>query len=257
MKTKLLALLVTLILFSPLKAQSSAGDAANMQALYLIDMPIAGVVDLGYVSLASDLMPNGLVLGRIDVGVFENLSFGISYGGGNIIGRGEIDWNKFPGVNIRYGLIQESLLMPAITVGFDSQGKGPYFDSQDRYEIKSPGFFAAASKNYEFLGYLSLHAAVNYSLEKDDGDNFANIMVGVEKTIGSAISVVADYNFGLNDNGTDRFGKGDGYLNVGVRWSVAPGFTLGLDLRDMLENKQWSPSSADRAVKLQYVQKIL
>ncbi len=239
------------------QAQNMAGDEANAEYRYLIDMPTSGVLDKGFVSVSSDILPGGLMVAKLDVGVFQNLSFGISYGGGNIIGSGKVDWYKYPGVNIRYKFFEESLAFPSLTVGFDSQGKGEYFDKGSRYAIKSPGFFVAGSKNFEMLGYLSLHGVVNYSLENSDGDNFLNLMVGAEKTIGSKVSLIAEYNFAFNDNGSKVFGKGNGYFNLGVRWAVSEGFVLGFDLRDLFDNKTWAPSTADRAIRFEFVQKIL
>jgi len=237
-------------------SQGTAGESAKFEYRSLIDMPTAGVLEKGLVGISTDVMPFGTIISRLEVGVFDGICFGISYGGGNLIGAGELSWYKFPGVNIRFRLFKESILMPAVTLGFDSQGKGEYFDSSARYSIKSPGFFASTSKNFALLGYLSVHGTLNYSLESKDGDNFINLTAGVEKTIGSILSVIAEYDFALNDNKTISFGKGNGYLNMGVRLSLGEGFTFGLDLRDMLKNKKWSPSSADRAIKIEYINNI-
>lgn len=43
-------------------------------------------------------------------------------------------------------------------------------------------------------------------------------MLGVEKTIGSNVSVMVEYNFGLNDNTNDRYNKGNCYLHAGIKW---------------------------------------
>ena len=236
--------------------QGSAGDKAQFQYRYLIDMPTAGILDIGFVGVVTDILPNGVLISRIEVGVFDNISFGISYGGSNVIGAGSPDWYKLPGINIRLRIVNESVTLPSITFGFDSQGKGEYFDKQNRYAFKSPGFFGAVSKNFAFLGYLSIHGSANYSLEGDDGDNFVNLMAGVEKTLGPGISLVADYDFTLNDNTTKVFGDGNGYLNVGFRWSLGEGFTIGFDLRDLLNNKRWNPSTADRALRIEYIKSI-
>ncbi|OIP58412.1 MAG: hypothetical protein AUK34_09305 [Ignavibacteria bacterium CG2_30_36_16] len=242
---------------SLLLAQGTAGEKAKFEYRSLIDMPSAGVLEKGFVGVSTDIMPEGVVISKIEVGVFDQISFGISYGGSNIIGSGRPDWYKLPGVNIRFRLFDESASFPAISTGFDSQGKGAYFDSTNRYAIKSPGFYGAVSKNFEFLGFLSLHGTVNYSLETKDGDNFMNIMVGFEKTIGKSVSLVGEYDFALNDNNTNSYyGEGNGYLNIGLRWSLADGFTLGLDLRDLLQNRKWSPGSADRAIKIEYIKSI-
>jgi hypothetical protein len=237
-------------------AQGTAGADAKYEYRYLIDMPTAGILKKGFVGVTSDILPDGMLIGRLEVGVFDNVSFGISYGGGNIIGSGAPQWYKYPGVDIRYRIINESTQFPAITIGFDSQGKGQYFDSTSRYAIKSPGFFGSASKNFAFMGYLSLHATINYSLENKDGDDFLNLMVGAEKTIGNSVSIIGEYNFAFNDNSTRYYGSGNGYLNIGVRWAIGSGFTLGFDLRDLLDNKKWSPSVADRAIRLEYIKSI-
>lgn len=239
-----------------LNAQGSAGEGAKYEYRSLIDMATAGILEKGFVGVTTDVLPDGVVIMKMEVGVFDNISFGISYGGANIIGAGTPRWYKWPGVNLRFRLFNESVTMPAVSLGFDSQGKGEYFDSTGRYAIKSSGFYGAMSKNFEFLGYMSLHGTVNYSLEGSDGDNFVNFKVGIEKTIGSNLSVIGEYDFAFNDNTTDYFGKGNGYLNIGVRLALSEGFTLGLDLRDLLTNKKWSPNSADRSIKLEYIQSI-
>ncbi len=257
MKKLNFVLSILLLYSSVVFAQGTAGEKAKYEYRSLIDMPSAGVLEKGFVGVSTDVMPAGVVISKIEVGVFDQVSFGISYGGANIIGSGRPDWYKLPGVNIRFRLFDESTTFPAISAGFDSQGKGLYFDSTNRFSIKSPGFYGAVSKNFEFLGFLSLHGSVNYSLENKDGDNFMNIMVGFEKTIGKSVSVIGEYDFALNDNNTNSYyGDGNGYLNVGLRWSMGEGFTLGLDLRDLLDNRKWSPGSADRAIKIEYIKSI-
>ncbi|NUN10328.1 MAG: hypothetical protein HUU54_14230 [Ignavibacteriaceae bacterium] len=253
---KLLFFVVLLLLTVPGFSQGTAGEDANYEHRYLIDMPTAGVLKKGFVGVSSDVLPYGILIARIEVGVFESVSFGISYGGANIIGSGSPRWYELPAANIKYRIMQESLLYPSLTLGFDTQGKGEYFDSTDRYAIKSPGLFVAGSKNFAFWGFLSVHGSLNYSFEKSDGDNFVNLTVGVEKTIGKQVSVMAEYDFALNDDSKTAYGKGNGYMNFGVRWTPGVGFTLGLDLRDILSNKKWSPGAADRGIRLEYIRAI-
>jgi hypothetical protein len=253
---KLLFICLVAALTLNLNAQGTSGEKAKFEYRSLIDMPTAGILERGYVGVTSDVLPDGVLITKLEVGVFENISFGISYGGANIIGSGSPRWYKYPGVNIRFRLWDESVTFPALTLGFDSQGKGEYFDDSRRFGIKSPGFFAAASKNFEFFGYMSLHGTANYSIENKDGDNFLNFNFGVEKTLGKTVSVVAEYDFAFNDNAKEFFGEGQGYLNIGVRLALGEGFTLGFDLRDLLENKKWSPSAADRGIRIEYIQAI-
>ncbi len=256
---KKISLFISIILFSSCLnfAQGTAGERAKYEYRSLVDMPTAGVLEKGFVGVSNEIMPYGVFILKLEAGVFDNVSFGISYGGANIIGAGEPKWYKWPGVNIRFRLFNESAVLPAMVLGFDSQGKGEYIDSVSRYEIKSPGFFGAVSKNFELLGYLSIHGTVNYSLETKDGDNFLNLFLGFEKTIGADFSILGEYDFAFNDNNASpALGSGKGYLNMGLRWSIGDGFTLGFDLRDLLDNKEWSPGSADRAIKIEYIKSI-
>jgi hypothetical protein len=247
---------VICIFFSTSFSQGSAGDKAEYEYRYLMDMPTAGILQKGYVGVTSDILPNGVLIAAIEAGVFENVSFGISFGGSNFIGSGDVDWYKWPGINIRLRILDEAILLPAITLGFDTQGKGEYIDSLGRYTIKSPGIFAAVRKNFDFIGYLSLHSSVNYSLEGEDGDNFVNLKLGAEQTLGSNFSLIIEYDFAFNDNNSTGFGEDKGYLNIGLRWTVSKGFTLGFDLRDLRSNKSSTKNSFNRAIRIEYIQSI-
>lgn len=251
-----ISLLFVTITSTRIVAQISAGEDAKVEYRYLIDMPTAGILDKGLVSISNDIMPNGVLIARIEAGVFQDISIGISYGGANIIGTGSPDWYKLPAAAFRFKIMKESLNAPSLTLGFDTQGKGNYFDSSSRYQIKSPGLFVSGSKNFALMGYLTLHGCLNYSFESTDGDNFMNLNVGAEKTLGARVSLIGEYNFALNDNNARIYGRGRGYLNIGVRWAPADGFTVGFDLRDLLSNKKWAPGAADRAIHLDYTRPI-
>ena len=244
------------VLVTMITAQGTAGTDAKYEYRSLVDLPTAGILEKGHVGISTDVLPEGVVISKIEVGVFDNFSFGISYGGSNIIGAGKVDWYELPGVNARVRIIDETEGTPAFTIGFDSQGKGFYDKNLNRYEIKSPGFYAAAAKNFEFLGYLSLHGIINYSLERDDDDKDLNLGVGFEKTIGGQVSIIGEYNFAINDNTIKAYGDGQGYMNLGVRWSVGEGFTIGLDLRDLIDNKKLTSNKADRAIFVEFIRSI-
>jgi len=252
------AILPALFLFiaSTLYCQGTSGSDAKYEYRNLIDFPTAGMLQKGQAAVSLNLLPYGSVMTKVEVGVFQNFSFGISYGGENLIGEGKINWYKLPGIDVKVRIIDETFVLPAIALGFDSQGKGRYFNDLDRYEVKSPGFYAAVSKNFEMLGYLGFHGVVNYSLERGDGDKDLNIALGVEKTLGTRFSLLLEYNVAFNDNTASAIGDGTGYLSMGLRYSVGEGFTLGLDLRDLLHNKSISSSSADRGIFIEYLKPI-
>jgi hypothetical protein len=227
------------------------GREANIEPRSTIDFPTAGVLRKSTLSSAVEFFQDGGVLVSLSYGVFTRLSIGISYGGGGILGSSDVTFNKAPGVNLKWRLVDETVRTAAIAIGFDSQGRESYIDSTRRYSIKSPGFFIVASKNYSFLGYLSIHGGLNYSLERDD-DRDPNGFFGVEKTLGPAVSLLGEYNLGTNDDSRRSLGRGRGYLNVGLRWALADGFVIGFDLKDLLKNRA-RDSFSNRILKLEYV----
>lgn len=233
--------------------QGSAGTAANIEPRYIIDMPTAGILPRGSFAIDMDFFQDGGLMMRINAGILPNLSFGISYGANHVVGSDRIDPNPLPGINIRVRILDETTVTPAILLGFDSQGKESYIDHLERYTIKSPGFFAALSKNYNILGHLSIHGGVNYSLENNDGNRGLNLYTGLEKSLGTNMSFLLEYNLGLNDARARAVGRGRGYFSTGMRWSFGRGLTLGFDLKDLFKNQRDRVSIGNRTVYIEYV----
>lgn len=240
--------------FEGLLAQSYAGEGAKIEPTMLIDKPTAGMLKRAHYAISSNYFQRGGVLVGVSVGLFDQFSFGISYGGTEIIGPNKIQMNPQPGINAKLRLFDETLMMPAFALGFDSQGKEPFLeaDSLNRYTIKSPGVYVAASKNYAFMGNLSVHGGLNLSLEKDDGDNDMNAYLGVEKTLGPDISLLAEYDFAFNDNHLRALGEGRGYLNLGLRWSWGKGLIIGFDLKNVSKNQK-NVSVGNRTLHIDYI----
>lgn len=230
----------------------SAGEKANVEPRFLIDIPTAGILHKGDFALDIDFFASGGMTVGVSAGVLNRFSLGISYGGKHLIGSDEARFNKAPGVDVRFRLWDEDVVLPAVVIGFDSQGREAYIDSLDRYTIKSPGLFAAASKNYKVLGNLSVHGGVNYSLEREDDDKDMNFFGGAEKTLGRDVSLIAEYDFAFNDSNRRAIGRGRGYLNAGVRWSVGGGFTLGLDFKNLLKNRE-QLAVGNRTLRIEFV----
>jgi hypothetical protein len=249
-RSKAVVLLV-LLLAGRAWGQGAAGSGGGLEPRFLVDVPTAGMLDKGSVALDVDFYQEGGVLLGISTGILDRLSFGISYGGSRLIGSSSPEMNEIPGINVRVRIFEESPVFPAIALGFDSQGKDGYLKEQDRYRIKSPGFFAVASKNYTLLGFFSIHGGVNYSLERADDDHDPNVFIGAEKTFGPFASAVAEYNIGLNDNSGHAIGKGRGYLNLGLKISLGSGLTLGVSMKDIVQNGR-DITVANRTVHLEY-----
>ncbi|KAF0138462.1 MAG: hypothetical protein FD122_3784, partial [Stygiobacter sp.] len=136
------------VLFNISFSQKSAGDESTVEPRYLIDIPTAGILKRGSVAFDGNFFQDGGVMFGIYVGALEKLTMGVSYGGVGIIGKSPASMQPLPGVMVKYRIIDESSAMPAIALGFDSQGKETYIDTLERFTIKSRGIFIVGSKNY-------------------------------------------------------------------------------------------------------------
>jgi len=219
-------------------AQGSAGTQGKSEPRFLVDMPTAGILEKGTFAVDVDFYQEGGVLAGLSAGIFDRLMIGVSYGGSRLLGKENAVMNPMPGVSLRLRILEESVALPALTLGFDSQGKDGYLKDLDRYTVKSPGLYAVVSKNYLLLGYLSLHAGINYSFERADQDKSFNLYAGAEKTLGPVFSILAEYNLAMNDNSGQAIGRGRGYMNLALKWSLAGAVTLGVNFKDILKNSR-------------------
>jgi len=216
-------------------------NTAYPQPTNLVTVPTAGIIPRGAYLAEFRLYSGGGIQAGISAGISSRFMFGVSYGGSNIIGNQKINWNDQPGVEIKYRFIEEAKKMPAILIGFNSQGQGEYIDTLKRYETKAKGFYVVASKNFRFLGNLGIHTGINYNpLEgTKDGDKDPSFYVGLDKDINPEIAFVVEYDAAINDNKTNiiGLGKGLGYLNAGVRWTMVQHFHLEVDFINILLNR--------------------
>lgn len=248
MKKVFLPILFLFSLFALSLAQNKM-----LPPLELVDMPTAGILEKGSYVSSLRLYPAGGLLGGIQIGLSNRLLLGVSFGGENIIGEGKVNWNPEPGLQFIYRIVDENIVLPAITIGYNSQGFGPYNKTTKRYNIKSRGFYAVGSKNYAFLGDLSFHGGLNYSLERDDGDKDLNLFAGVMKSLNQDLNLIAEYDVAINDNDIRSIGEGKGYLNLGVRWLFANRLALQFQFKNILENKENVPYS-NREIKIAYIE---
>ena len=250
MKSYIILLVLVLLLLPAL------ASAAPVQYGDLVDMPTAGILARGAYDINLRMQPEGNLLLGVSIALLDRLNFGFSYGGNNIIGYGNAQWNPQPGFQIKYRIFEESYWAPGVALGFDSQGFGRYFEEANRYATKSRGFYAAASKNYKFLGRLAFHGGANYSIEQRRGpDNPVDVFVGLEKSLNPELTLIGEYDFGFNDDIRDQaFGEGRGYLNAGVKWLFNQKMLMEFDLKNLTRNGYGDQPTAkiSRTVKIAY-----
>jgi hypothetical protein len=184
------------------------------------------------------MYPGGGIEGRLDVGIIPRINLGASYGGQQIIGDGDPTWNPTIGLSAKIRVIDETFAFPAFAIGIDTQGSGFYDDARSRYQFKSRGIYVVASKNYSWLGDLTLHGGGSRSLEDDDDGN-PTFFGGLDKSLGPFAGLALEYDGGLNDDHDDgAYGHGRGYLSSALRVSLANTVEVRLVLRDLLRNTE-------------------
>ncbi len=200
----------------------------------IIDCHTALVPAHGEVRLEIGAGPDGSVLTGANVGLFERMSIGMSYGMAEVLGRGSVVANPRPGIQF-HALILDEPQLPAIGIGYDSQGHGLWLADLNRYERKSPGFYVVATQNLLVTSYdllTSISGGVNYSLEPNQ--QAMDMFAGASQTFGRGLAVLLDYDFNLDDRKASDGNRG--YLDLGFQWRFGSGNHLRFLLRDLLGN---------------------
>ncbi|MBN2829044.1 MAG: hypothetical protein JXR56_01855 [Candidatus Cloacimonetes bacterium] len=210
---------------------------------YIVGAPTADVLEQGEYDIWTKIYRNNGMLIGTQIGLFPYITIGLSYGAENMVGNLYPDWHELFDANVKFRFFQETQMVPAFAIGFDSMGHGAWHKGLNRYDIKSKGFYLAASKHNILLPGFGAHIGVNRSLEVDDKDKDINAWVGLQQTIGDVVNVFVEYDLATNDNdrsidadGFDLTGDGKGYLNAGVLVSISENLDIRLSLYDILKN---------------------
>ncbi|MAJ45563.1 MAG: hypothetical protein CMF96_12595 [Candidatus Marinimicrobia bacterium] len=219
----------------------------------LISIPTAGTVDKGSWSLDLHLQKNGGILSSLMIGMTPNFNIGISYGIQQLIGNQRPSINKtVPEVHVKYRVLEETTLYPALVIGLNTQGFGNFSDSTlikkdsifvSRYDFKSHGFYVILSKNWNFLGNLGFHIGGSFnSWEGVEEEKIPNILVGIDKDLNNSFTFMADYNFGINDKNNRTYDDNDkwpGFLNTGIRWSISDNLKVELCMNQIKQYQKF------------------
>ena len=243
---RIFLLLLIIISFNQLEAQPG-----SLYLDILIDIPTAKILESGQIQSQLRMYHKGGLLSTLSVGITDRFFIGISYGGENIIGSGNVDMNPLPCVHTGYLLFQEQYLTPAVLLGFNSQGYGSYNKDKERYLIKSKGLYAVASKNTSFLGGLGIHLGINWSLENSDNKSL-DLFGGCHKWINPELLILAELDMGLDDNPNQTLVINQGYFNCGIRWNFSNQIFFEFDWKNIFENNEDLPGSS-REIKMYYL----
>jgi hypothetical protein len=216
-------------------------SAQMMAPRKLVTAPTAGSVAHKSFISETHLFDGGGVLYQIDFGIVDLIDSGLSYGGSNIIGSSKINWQPRPGFQASIRIVEESMVSPGVSIGFDSQGDGPYLSNIKCFQVKSRGVYLVLSRNYDLFGDFGIHGGVNRSLEDGDGDEDLSFWTGFNKTIGRAVEIAGEYDFATNIGESGRMRPDNGYLNAAVKMHFGR-LIFELDIKNILRTDKTDPN---------------
>jgi hypothetical protein len=246
----------------------SEGATENSHTLYehpprwLVDVPTAGTLKRGYFDIGVRVYPGGGGIGFTNIGLSNRFMLGLSFGGDEVISNTNPHWNPRIDFSLKFRIIDESMYIPSISLGYSDQGSGAWNPDYRRYTFKSRGFYAVASRGfYAYTWAASWHGGVNYSTEGElDQDKSINFFAGMDATFDYNLGLLLEYDVALNDNnGKQRLtydppsGKGRGYLNMSVKWLFTKNLELEFIAKDLLTNSRES-STFTRELRMTYIE---
>lgn len=252
-KPIIVTFVVLLCFLSPKIVFSQQNNLGNVYIpREIIDIPVAGTLQQAQFGLGLRVYPNGGVLTDLSIGIIDRIFAVLYYGGENLIGEGDVNWNPRLGIDIRFRIVDENLVLPGIAVGINTQGFGGYLDKTDRYAIKSRGIYVVGSRNYTtIIGDLGIHIGANLTFERNDKDKDLNFFGGTNVGIKSFGELLLEYDLGINDNDELSIGSNKGYFNAGFRFFISDYFHLTFHLKNLFKNTQ-KGQDFGREIRIEY-----
>lgn len=226
------------------------GGSPGLRSGQIVDSPMATVLRHGDFRIRGRIMDGGSLVASTEVGIRDRFSVGVSWGMQGLLGRSDVEFNDQTALMLRLLLIDE-LSWPSLVIGFDNQGYGAWDEDLERYERKSKGFYLAATRNwYGPLGSdVATTVGINYGTEEADQQSVDG-WFGVEQDFGNRFALLMDYSLGLDDREDeepDVYGRGLGWLDLGMRWNIGSEVQFRFYFRDLLGNYAGSPGGVGRA----------
>jgi hypothetical protein len=216
---------------------AAVAQAGMAEPIYMVESPTAGLLSHGEYHIQGRIGPESSVLLAFRVGIKNRVYLGTSFGMQNLFSYEQVEFNDRPGFLFRVRLLDEDDRRPGLALGFDSQGTGAWNEDLERYDRKSKGFYAVLSRNWKIpVGYFSLHAGLNYSLENEDEDHIDGFAAFDWEAV-AGLDFILDLDGAFNDNLDDgQYGGGGVYLDGAIRVTYGENLQLMLIFKDLTEN---------------------
>jgi hypothetical protein len=200
--------------------------------LYLVDQPDLYIPSHGVYGIQLRFGPTGEILANANLGLFNRLCLGLSWGASNLIGAGDPHFYRQPGIQARLMIIEQSLYMPTLILGFDNQGFGAYLTEERRYMIMSKGIYLQVGKTIEYTGLsITPSLSMNYCFERDGR---FDMFCGFKFQFGPSVQFIVEYSPNFNDD----MDLNKGFFNLGLNYIFFEDVFFQFALRDLLENNE-------------------
>jgi hypothetical protein len=156
-----------------------------------IDNPLPVLLYHGEVLIHIKEEPINKLRGKIGVGIWNGIILSTSFGGTNIVGYGDVDWEDQIGVDVRVRLFGNGILESVI--GYNNEPIENY-----------AGKHIFATIGTHLLPGLLLSGGGNYNHDEDGADLFGNAVLN----LGEAHTFHLEYIMGINDEDKNRFNLG-------------------------------------------------
>lgn len=243
---KISALLVLTLLAAsaaPALAEKDKGEVMIMPDIELIDVPTAGILDYGGFQLKTRFYNDGGVLGGLNFGVMERLNLGVSMTVDKLIGSDSPIRMRRPEIQVKFRFDDGGYYLPAMALGYDSQG---YYYERDvkKYYEKGKGLYLVGSKEIG-ISNLVLHGGFNIP---DFDNNYFFGFLGANYTLEDKVSFILEYDSLFHTDDPSR-------LNAGMRVYITPYFRLDMALREIGRSGEFAPGvprKSERIVQMRY-----
>lgn len=226
--------------FSQRKERSSApretgSDEANPDGMLdLVDSPTANIIDYGAFRLNERLYSKGGVQNHLSFGVFRRLNIGVTWDVEKFIGQEDPNANP-PTLNVRFRVYDGGQQLPAVSIGYDGQGRF-YNKNSDQYRERERGLYGIMTREV-LLPNLRAHGGVNIAKFRE-GEVFGSL--GLDYTIENKLVLLTEYD-NIRKASENRF-------NAGFRVFATPSLALDFAVRHITEK-----DLRERIVRINYV----
>ncbi|MFP4465982.1 MAG: hypothetical protein ACLFP1_02920 [Candidatus Goldiibacteriota bacterium] len=202
---------VFMIIFLPVSL--FAVQARNTE---LVDILTANTLSSGEMRVEAKFYPNGDVLNKLSIGIFDKLMIGGIFNVKNLIASGDVSFDV-PQFLVKWRFTDDKDAWPALAIGYEGMGNA---------DVQAKGLYLAATKELA-SGDFSVQLTLDiYSEDFADFRGIVDAGAGIAMAVTREFVVTAEYDGILGIIGSRHINFGIGYffdpieIDVGIRYGI-------------------------------------